>query len=321
MFSPLVSWILASSPSSSSSSGEEDEFVDDGDHYENVGENEHFRCETEELPSTSCAGDTKTTPVDLATPGAGVSCVPDTDTSSRKRRRISHSYTPRQRLWTKQDEVELLSGYLGYLKHNRWGATSLQNDVTFFYDQIRPKLNKDFNKNQVVQKLRALKRKHQIILDKINSGREVSHKSPQEEAIFEISQRIWGKNRDHESSPEPDADDKNSEEDDGEELERLNEENKDIKKLIEETMMSCLSPLNNINEEEGSGLKLVEQYGSGGEGDEKERKQRILELEAYLKQLELLQDQIKARIEELRIQGVCFQQTGHLFSNCRRLML
>ncbi|KAK4273539.1 hypothetical protein QN277_021920 [Acacia crassicarpa] len=303
MFSPLVSWILASSPSSSSSSGEEDDFVDDGDHYENVGENEHFLREAEELPSTSCAGDTITTPVALATPGAGVSCVPDADTSSRKRRRISHSYTPRHRLWTKQDEIELLSGYVGYLKHNRWGATSLQNDVTFFYDQTRPKLNKDFNKNQVVQKLRALKRKHQIILDKINSGREVSHKSPQEEAIFEISQRIWGKNRDHESSPEPDADDKNSEEDDSEELGRLNEENKDIKKLIEETMMSCLSPLNNINVVEGSGLKLVEQYGSGEEGDEKERKQRIWELEAYLKQLELLQDQIKTRIKELQTQG------------------
>lgn len=307
MLSPLVSWILASSPSSSSSSEEEDNFVDDGDHYENVGEREHFLREAEELPSTSCAGDTKTTPVALATPGADDSYITDTDTGSRKRRRIGHSYPRRQhqRLWTKQDEIELLRGYLGYIKQNRWGTTSLQNDVTFFHDHIRPKLNTDFNKNQLVQKLRGLKRKHKTVLERINSGREVSHKNPQEEAIFEVSQRIWGKDRDKESSPDPDADNKevNNEEDDGDESGHLNEENKDIKKLIEETMRSCLSPLNNSNEVEGSGLKLAEQYGSGEEGDEKERKPRILELEAYLKQLELLQDQIKARIEELRNEG------------------
>ncbi|XP_028770782.1 probable transcription factor At5g28040 [Neltuma alba] len=307
MLSPLVSWILASSPSSSSSSEEEDNFVDDEDHYENVGENEHFLREAEELPSTSCAGDTKSTPVALAAPGADDSYIPNTDTGSRKRRRISHSYPRRQyqRLWTKQDEIELLRGYLGYVKQNRWATTSLQNDVTFFYDHIRPKLNKDFNKNQVVQKLRVLKRKHQTVLDKINSGREVSHKNPQEEAIFEISQKIWGKNQDEESSPEPDTDniEVHSEEDDGDESGRLNGENRDVKKLIEETMRSCLSPLNNNNAAEGSGLKLVQQYGSGGEGDEEERKQKILELEAYLKQLELLQDQIKARIEELRNEG------------------
>ncbi|XP_054803289.1 probable transcription factor At5g28040 [Prosopis cineraria] len=307
MLSPLVSWILASSPSSSSfSEEEEDNFVDDGDHYENVGENEHFLREAEELPSTSCAGNNKTIPVSLATAGADDSYIPNTDTSSRKRRRITHSYPRRQyqRLWTKQDEIELLKRYLDYIKQHRWATTSLQNDVTFLYDHIRPKFNKDFNKNQLVQKLRALKRKHKTVSNKINSDREVSHKSPQEEAIFEISERIWGNNRDKESSPDPDADNNievNSEEEDGGESGQLNEENKDIKRLVEETMRSCLSPLNINNATEGSALKLVEQYGSGEEGDdERGRKQRILELEAYLEQLELLQNQIKARIEELR---------------------
>ncbi|XP_028770723.1 probable transcription factor At5g28040 [Neltuma alba] len=191
MLSPLVSWILASSPSSSSSSEEEDNFVDDEDHYENVGENEHFLREAEELPSTSCAGDTKSTPVALAAPGADDSYIPNTDTGSRKRRRISHSYPRRQyqRLWTKQDEIELLRGYLGYVKQNRWATTSLQNDVTFFYDHIRPKLNKDFNKNQVVQKLRVLKRKHQTVLDKINSGREVSHRTPRRRRFLRSPKR------------------------------------------------------------------------------------------------------------------------------------
>ncbi|KAI9124995.1 hypothetical protein K1719_003611 [Acacia pycnantha] len=62
------------------------------------------------------------------------------------------------------------------------------------------------------------------------------------------------------SSMEPDADDNidvNKKEDNGNESCLLNEENKDIKKLIEETMGSCLSPLNNINTMEGSRLNLV----------------------------------------------------------------
>ena len=44
--------------------------------------------------------------------------------------------------------------------------------------------------------------------------------------------------------------------------------------------------------------------GNGGEVmDEKWRKQHILELEVYSKRLELVQDQIKLSLEELRSQG------------------
>lgn len=344
MLSPLVSWILQSSSSSSSSSGGEENYVtDDGDHYENVGENEHFPSETEEFPSTSCANDNIPTPfavpvadaspsVTAAVPVADDSSVPNNiDASPRKRQRVNNSNSRRQyqRLWTKQDEIELLRGYLDYIKQHGWATTSLQNDVAFFYDHVRLKLNKGFDKNQIVQKLRGLKRKHKNALDRINSGRGVPYKSPQEEVIFDISQRIWGKNRDQESSPEPDTNnlcdnDAKYEEDDGDEMENtavrrrkrsqstindsghLNDEKKGIQGLIEETMRSCLSPilkevLNNAVE--GSPLRLVEQYGSGEVGDEKWRKQRILELEAYLKQLELLQDQIKARIKELQTNG------------------
>jgi len=44
-------------------------------------------------------------------------------------------------------------------------------------------------------------------------------------------------------------------------------------------------------------------YGGGELVDEKWRKQQILELEVYSKRLELVQDQIKAAMEELRSGG------------------
>ena len=44
-------------------------------------------------------------------------------------------------------------------------------------------------------------------------------------------------------------------------------------------------------------------FGGGEMVDEKWRKQQILELEVYSKRLELVQDQIKAAMEELRSHG------------------
>lgn len=342
MFSPLVSWILPSSSSSSSSSdGEENYLTDDGDNNnENVGENEHFLLrefeqQQHELPSTSCAGD-DTIPDAGAGAGAVAGLPNDASPSvtvafpevhdgfpatlnNQKRRRIGQSRRQYQRLWTKQDEIELLRGYLDYIKHHRWATTSLQNDVAFFHDHVRPKLKTSFEKSQIVQKLRGLKRKHQINSNKINSGKEVSHKNPQEEAIFDISDRIWGKNRDLDSSEDREDDcEKNNEEDeedeDGDEIVNtrpkprkrarktsnfVNEDDESrIQRLVEETLRSCL----NKTVEEGSSpmMGLFDQIGNDENGDENWRRQRISELEIYLKQLGLLQDQIKARIQELQ---------------------
>ena len=69
---------------------------------------------------------------------------------------------------------------------------SLQNDIALFYDDVRHKVNVGFNRNQLVEKLRRLKMKHKVALDKSNLGKEVSFKSHQDVAIFKISNNIWG---------------------------------------------------------------------------------------------------------------------------------
>lgn len=97
---------------------------------------------------------------------------------------------------------------------------------------------------------------------------------------------------------------------------------------IEETVKSCLSPLfkelinTAINSGMGptvssSGGNLGSGFGLGfGAGllnpdglvvpipkDEKWRKQQILELEVYLRRIELLQDHVKSTLEQLRSAG------------------
>lgn len=99
-----------------------------------------------------------------------------------------------QRLWTDEDEIELLQGFLDYTTQRCGPHSSSQHhhDTTAFYDQIRSKFQLDFNKNQLVEKLRRLKKKYRNVIGKFGTGKEYTFKSPHEQATFEISSKIWG---------------------------------------------------------------------------------------------------------------------------------
>ena len=287
-----------------------------------------------------------------------------------------------QRLWTDEDEIELLQGFLDFStsKTNSNSSSSHHHhyDTALFYDQIKSKLQLDFNKNQLVEKLRRLKKKYRNVTNKISSGKDFSFKSPHDQATFEISRKIWNncvvkvednvlddENNSHVNlidesgekknfTPKSTATKKRSRSRGGkmEEKRILNDEfvitsnnfnnrnNNDngnvdgfgggggggnVAGVIEETVKSFLTPL--FKELLGSvigggggggggisglamnamplsfGGSLNFGGGAGGNGelmDERWRKQQILELQVYSKRLELVQDQIKAALEELR---------------------
>lgn len=310
-----------------------------------------------------------------------------------------------QRLWTDEDEIELLQGFLDYTSHR---GSSHHNDTALFYDQIKSKLQLDFNKNQLVEKIRRLKKKYRNVLNKINSGKEFSFKTAHDQATFEISRKIWsnigqtsftvednaldedeipnlnpnpninlnfthstpkyevvmlGNSAEKKSTPSRKRSrprsapvrapmirpDEKRESNDGSALDKdhncisnatatvtatLANNNNDnncnsvhsVPGLIEETVRSCLSPL--LKELVGGamggrgfgGFSLNPMsmptvmpmplsnmsflgLGNGEVVDDKWRKQQILELEVYSKRLELVQDQIKVALEELRSVG------------------
>ncbi|XP_074323966.1 putative transcription factor At5g28040 [Apium graveolens] len=282
-----------------------------------------------------------------------------------------------QRLWTDEDEIELLKGFLDYNLHR--GSLHSHNshhDTSAFYDLIKTKLQLDFNKNQLVEKLRRLKKKYRNVLSKISSGKEYVFKTSHDQLTFEISKKIWGNVGG--VSRELDDDEGNVNLNVAFTMEDGNNGNLDgngdcsggkavrprkrsrvnvvkveekqidqtppimvqpqsvalpaqglvntplvgtIPNLIEETVRSCLSPLfkellnnamtgscaggmiNSImtNSMMGPlGIGGVSMNFAGGDMDDKWRKQQILELEVYSKRLELIQDQIKSQLEELR---------------------
>ncbi|KAL2478109.1 DNA-binding storekeeper protein-related transcriptional regulator [Forsythia ovata] len=294
-----------------------------------------------------------------------------------------------QRLWTDEDEIELLQGFLEYTTQRGPQSSSHHHDTTAFYDQIKDKLQLDFNKNQLVEKLRRLKKKYRNVISKSGSGKDHAFKSPHDQATFEISCKIWGDtagvngttvraaptdearfdDNDHNNpnyvgnqSPNlnnPNGFDGNSKTPRSRKRNRAGavkvEEKQhaftsntqinqpsvgmgvvtpmatplgvgmpaSISNVIEETVRSCLSPffkelLGNSMNLNGNGVHGTRGFGlalspmplgfsgvTGGDRfvDEKWRKQQMLELEVFSKRLELVQDQIKAQLEELRSMG------------------
>ncbi|KHN16179.1 hypothetical protein glysoja_012155 [Glycine soja] len=312
MLSRLVSWIL-----SPSSSEEEEEILDiikdndinhENDQKFNVEDdkNDHFL--------NSCDVD-DTIPIALAVPNASPA-VTVAFPANDERNTVPTTATHRKE------------------------TTTLQNVVVSLYDHVRPKLNIDFNRNQLVEKLRRLKRKHKLALGK-GKDKEVPFRNPQEQAIFEISHKIWANDTDNiivqdaldgdESGHTPESHDHvgnvkvkieqvdNSDEignrvpkrlrlDDADDMNRTNDQNNgdSIQGFIEDTMRSCFSPLlkevlDEAQEESLPELEAIPMPLCSGEVDHEQwRKRRILELEVYVKRLELLQNQIKSRLEELR---------------------
>ncbi|KAK3020388.1 hypothetical protein RJ639_046121 [Escallonia herrerae] len=282
-----------------------------------------------------------------------------------------------QRLWTDEDEIELLQGFLDYTAQRGITGSSHHHDTTAFYDQIKCKLQLDFNKNQLVEKLRRLKKKYRNVLGKMSTGKEYVFKTPHDKSTFDISCKIWGGACGGSSIAVAAMEDGGLDDDDGNAnpnpnpnpslidhgvnngVESTSLEKKvsrsrkrsrvkveDIKptyvlkppqsevatvagatggsisSLVEETVRSCLSPFfkellsNAVNGPYGGSragfggvtlnpvpLSFGGFVGGGDSVDGKWRKQEMLELEVYSKRLELVQDQIKARLEELRSMG------------------
>nr|XP_023915163.1 probable transcription factor At5g28040 [Quercus suber]POF07243.1 putative transcription factor [Quercus suber] len=378
MLSSLVGWIIPSSSSSSSSSSQYDEKEDDDTKNDSISAKPIDSIdESIENPKIPVGIAVRSTPIvtialPAATAAAPIGKPPITATTTTttiivnsKRQRVENEnkndawamqeekrhvdYSRRliQRIWTNEDEIELLRGYLDFTTQR--GSTN-HNVTKEFYDQIRSKLQVEFNKNQLSDKLRKLKRKYKRILEKINPDKEFSFKTAHEQARFEISRKIWGDivgrigvednmlDEDEPSSSLNDINLVNVKVEDEEVMGgfrpwkrpksvsglKINEKhvsnngtlpddiengNNDVASLIEDTVKS-LSPLfqellsNALSPTQLSPDGVSTTNMQSGEGvDEKWKEQKIKELEVYSKRLELVQDQIKATLEELKSMG------------------
>ena len=281
-----------------------------------------------------------------------------------------------QRLWTEEDEIVILRAFAEFTAQRGTAFASHQYDTEPFYEEMRRRLQLDFSKSQLAEKLRRLKRKYRNCVDRLRgSGASFTFRSPHEQAVFEIARNIWRPASDKHGR-DPNAADSDDDAtitatnaaaaangdakspsssraqrrgrrrrtadfaadtseapqpytsapmpvktedslptffpqvamDNGEPVVPsaaqpvLNTESSVLTPLFKEMvramlgMGGCASPL-------GLGAKVPEPpsaiHGIPMEG-EKWRQQRILELEVYLRRIDLLQDEVKSALEELK---------------------
>lgn len=312
-------------------------------------------------PTTTSSITLSAAPPDPLPPSASTPAASSPDHKRLKTTPMDDSRRLFQRLWTDEDEIGLLQGFLEYTSQRGRGRGVFHHDTAPFYDQIKNRLQLDFNKNQLVEKLRRLKKKYRNVVNRIDSGKDFSFKSPHEQATFEISRQIWSTAA---SAPVDDDEDGNIHPNaaaaPGNKVpsskrrgrKRLDDAagvpqpppaaamqdnlpnfpphatppaaagaaaNPNVTSVIEDTVRSCLSPLFKellycaINGPCNSAVggvalnPLPLNFGgnsvnlsSSEAADERWRKQQILELEVYSKRLELVQEQIRSALEELR---------------------
>jgi len=183
---------------------EEDEFHE----YEEDEEDDDVLVDDEENDLPSASASISVPSVTVAVPGGGLrppiltptaTTIIFSDSTDSKRQRLDQIEEKKpplvedsrklfQRLWTDEDEMELLQGFLDYTTQR---GSSHHNDTAQFYDQIKSRLQLDFNKNQLVEKIRRLKKKYRNVVSKMSSGKEFVFKTAHDQATFEISRKIW----------------------------------------------------------------------------------------------------------------------------------
>uniref|UniRef100_A0A0E0BZZ8 Glabrous enhancer-binding protein-like DBD domain-containing protein n=1 Tax=Oryza meridionalis TaxID=40149 RepID=A0A0E0BZZ8_9ORYZ len=101
-----------------------------------------------------------------------------------------------QRLWTDEEELLILRGFLDFTARRGTTFASHQYDTGPFYDEIRRRLSFDFTKSQLVEKLRRLKKKYRLCAARMASSPHAAaagfaFRTPHEGAIYDLARHIW----------------------------------------------------------------------------------------------------------------------------------
>uniref|UniRef100_A0A0E0JGE1 Glabrous enhancer-binding protein-like DBD domain-containing protein n=1 Tax=Oryza punctata TaxID=4537 RepID=A0A0E0JGE1_ORYPU len=99
-----------------------------------------------------------------------------------------------QRLWTDEEELLILRGFLDFTTRRGTTFASHQYDTGPFYDEIRRRLSFDFTKNQLIEKLRRLKKKYRLCAARMaasSQGGGFAFRSAHEAAIYDLARHIW----------------------------------------------------------------------------------------------------------------------------------
>ena len=95
-----------------------------------------------------------------------------------------------QRLWSEDDEIAVLKGMIEFSTKK---GVDPNHDMNAFHDFIKKSLHIDVSRNQLVDKIRRLRKKYENNLEKgIKMGEDRTFPKPHEQKAFEWSKKVWG---------------------------------------------------------------------------------------------------------------------------------
>ncbi|GFS29456.1 hypothetical protein Acr_00g0006790 [Actinidia rufa] len=94
-----------------------------------------------------------------------------------------------QRLWSEDDEIEILKGVMEY--RTKKGVDPV-TDMDDFHDFIKKSLHVAVTRTQLYHKFRRLKKKYENNAGKGKNGVDRSFSNPHEQKAYELSKKVWG---------------------------------------------------------------------------------------------------------------------------------
>lgn len=95
------------------------------------------------------------------------------------------------RVWSPQDEITILRSLISY--RAKKGVLPASNQETGkLHDQIRGKLNAEASTTQLTDKIRRLKHKFRLLVDRAKEGREPELPTTHDRDLYELGKKVWG---------------------------------------------------------------------------------------------------------------------------------
>ncbi|XP_021296628.1 probable transcription factor At5g28040 [Herrania umbratica] len=89
------------------------------------------------------------------------------------------------RIWTEPDEISFLQGLL------QSHGLSFPKDLPIFYSNFSSSISQPYSRSQLSEKLRRLRKKFRVISSRLARGLNPSALSPHDQALFDLSKRLW----------------------------------------------------------------------------------------------------------------------------------
>ncbi|XP_019162226.1 PREDICTED: probable transcription factor At1g61730 [Ipomoea nil] len=197
-----------------------------------------------------------------------------------------------QRLWSEDDEIALLEGMIEYTEKENGDPYT---DLDAFHDFIRNSLHFTVSKKQVQNKMKRMKKKY---INNAGKGKK-SFSKPHEQKTYQVSRKIWGKGDEKmEDSSQVTVVHALMAYNGSAKINKNSMKKAPVVEDAIETPAAASSGWKNSLSKNKGGIVISEEKRR--EIEKKRKAVVVAEIDLFLKELELIQEQVKATLGAMK---------------------